>query len=80
MCSRNLFSLQIGGQAKSSFVNSGTGIRVCRWSPDGMKIATAGDDEKTTLWDIETMEQLQYVLIIGIRMQIDVGEVVMSRI
>lgn len=55
------YSRQSGGQAKSSLVNSGTGIRVCRWSLDGTKIATAGDDEKTTLWDIETMDQLQYV-------------------
>lgn len=34
---------------------------MCRWSPDGVKIATAGDDEKTTLWDVETMDELQYV-------------------
>ncbi|XP_057328028.1 WD repeat, SAM and U-box domain-containing protein 1-like isoform X2 [Microplitis mediator] len=48
-----------GEEARGSFVNSGTGIRVCRWSPDGTKIATAGDDEKTTIWDINTMEELQ---------------------
>lgn len=57
------FFRQNGSQARPSFVNSGTGIRVCRWSPDGTKIATAGDDEKTTLWDVETMDQLQYVQI-----------------
>ncbi|XP_076388519.1 uncharacterized protein LOC100881755 isoform X4 [Megachile rotundata] len=50
---------QNGCQAKSSFVNSGSGIRVCRWSPDGTKIATAGDDEMTTLWDMNTMEELR---------------------
>ncbi|XP_011630777.1 WD repeat, SAM and U-box domain-containing protein 1-like isoform X1 [Pogonomyrmex barbatus] len=55
-----LWNTENGEQAKSSFVNSGTGIRVCRWTPDGMKIATAGDDEKTTLWDVENMDQLQY--------------------
>ncbi|KYM78707.1 WD repeat, SAM and U-box domain-containing protein 1 [Atta colombica] len=53
-----IWNTETGDQAKSSFVNSGTGIRVCRWSPDGTKIATAGDDEKTMLWDIETMDQL----------------------
>ncbi|KMQ94861.1 wd sam and u-box domain-containing protein 1 [Lasius niger] len=54
-----VWNTENGSQAKSSFVNSGTGIRVCRWSPDGTKIATAGDDEKTMLWDVETMDQLQ---------------------
>ncbi|EZA49221.1 WD repeat, SAM and U-box domain-containing protein [Ooceraea biroi] len=53
-----VWDTETGSQAKSSFVNSGTGIRVCRWSPEGTKIATAGDDEKTTLWDLETMDQL----------------------
>lgn len=50
---------QLGGRAKASFVNSGSGIRVCRWSPNGKMIATAGDDEKTTLWCVETMEEMQ---------------------
>ncbi|TGZ53321.1 WD repeat, SAM and U-box domain-containing protein 1 [Temnothorax longispinosus] len=53
-----VWNTETGEQAKSSFVNSGTGIRVSRWSPDGTKIATAGDDEKTMLWDVETMDQL----------------------
>ncbi|XP_015610586.1 WD repeat, SAM and U-box domain-containing protein 1 isoform X2 [Cephus cinctus] len=53
-----IWDAQKGGQARGSFVNSGCGIRVCRWSPDGRTIATAGDDEKTTLWDVETMEEL----------------------
>ena len=43
-------------------MNSGSGIRVCRWSPDGTKIATAGDDERTTLWDVNNMEELWYML------------------
>ena len=42
-------------------MNSGSGIRVCRWSPDGTKIATAGDDERTTLWDVNNMEELWYM-------------------
>ncbi|XP_076388517.1 WD repeat, SAM and U-box domain-containing protein 1 isoform X2 [Megachile rotundata] len=54
-----IWSTENGCQAKSSFVNSGSGIRVCRWSPDGTKIATAGDDEMTTLWDMNTMEELR---------------------
>lgn len=53
--------LQTGDQARGSFVNSGSGIRVCRWSPDGSKMATAGDDEKATLWDMTSLEELQYV-------------------
>ncbi|XP_066594956.1 WD repeat, SAM and U-box domain-containing protein 1-like isoform X2 [Prorops nasuta] len=48
-----------GGQARASFVNSGSAIRVCRWSRDGTKLATAGDDDKATLWDIDTMEEIQ---------------------
>lgn len=51
--------IQTGDQARSSFVNSGSAIRVCRWSPDGTKLATAGDDEKTTIWDANTLEELQ---------------------
>ncbi|KZC07174.1 WD repeat, SAM and U-box domain-containing protein 1 [Dufourea novaeangliae] len=43
-----IWNTENGSQAKSSFVNSGSGIRVCRWSPDGTKIATAGDDEIAT--------------------------------
>ncbi|XP_033208709.1 WD repeat, SAM and U-box domain-containing protein 1-like isoform X2 [Belonocnema kinseyi] len=54
-----IWDTENGGQARSSFISSGSGIRVCRWSPDGTKIATAGDDEKTTLWDIETMAELK---------------------
>lgn len=53
-----IWNIENGSQAKSSFVNSGSGIRVCRWSPDGTKIATAGDDERTTLWDVNNMEEL----------------------
>ncbi|XP_033185923.2 WD repeat, SAM and U-box domain-containing protein 1 isoform X1 [Bombus vancouverensis nearcticus] len=53
-----IWDTENGSQAKSSFVNSGSGIRVCRWSPDGTKIATAGDDERTTLWDVNNMEEL----------------------
>ncbi|XP_050590838.1 WD repeat, SAM and U-box domain-containing protein 1-like isoform X2 [Bombus affinis] len=53
-----IWNTENGSQAKSSFVNSGSGIRVCRWSPDGTKIATAGDDERTTLWDVNNMEEL----------------------
>nr|XP_034178551.1 WD repeat, SAM and U-box domain-containing protein 1-like [Osmia lignaria]XP_034178553.1 WD repeat, SAM and U-box domain-containing protein 1-like [Osmia lignaria] len=53
-----IWNTENGCQAKSSFVNSGSGIRVCRWSPDGTKIATAGDDERTTLWDMNSMEEL----------------------
>lgn len=53
-----IWNTEDGCQAKSSFVNSGSGIRVCRWSPDGTKIATAGDDERTTLWNVDNMEEL----------------------
>ncbi|XP_017753364.1 PREDICTED: WD repeat, SAM and U-box domain-containing protein 1-like isoform X2 [Eufriesea mexicana] len=53
-----IWNTEDGCQARSSFVNSASGIRVCRWSPDGTKIATAGDDEKTTLWDVNDMEEL----------------------
>ncbi|CAL7950830.1 unnamed protein product [Xylocopa violacea] len=53
-----IWNTENGCQAKSSFVNSGSGIRVCRWSPDGTKIATAGDDERTTLWSVDNMEEL----------------------
>lgn len=52
---------QNGCQAKV-LVNSGSGIRVCRWSPDGTKIATAGDDERTTLWDVNNQEELWYMI------------------
>ncbi|XP_063976386.1 WD repeat, SAM and U-box domain-containing protein 1-like [Diachasmimorpha longicaudata] len=48
-----------GGPARSLFVSSGAGIRVGRWSPNGKTIATGGDDEKTTLWDVTTMEMLK---------------------
>ncbi|KAK2589010.1 hypothetical protein KPH14_001855 [Odynerus spinipes] len=54
-----VWNTENGGHARGSFVNSGSGLRVCRWSPDGTKIATAGDDEKTTLWDMDSMERLQ---------------------
>ncbi|XP_048514135.1 WD repeat, SAM and U-box domain-containing protein 1-like isoform X2 [Athalia rosae] len=54
-----VWDTEMGGRAKSSFVNSGSGIRVCRWSPNGRMIATAGDDEKTTLWSVDTMEQMR---------------------
>ncbi|XP_053982976.1 WD repeat, SAM and U-box domain-containing protein 1-like isoform X1 [Hylaeus volcanicus] len=53
-----IWNTENGSQAKSSFVNSGSGVRVCRWSPDGTKIATAGDDERTTLWDVNDMAEL----------------------
>ncbi|XP_017788766.1 PREDICTED: WD repeat, SAM and U-box domain-containing protein 1-like [Habropoda laboriosa] len=53
-----VWNTENGSQAKSSFVNSGSGIRVCRWSPDGTKIATAGDDERTTIWGVNNMEEL----------------------
>ncbi|XP_015111511.1 WD repeat, SAM and U-box domain-containing protein 1 [Diachasma alloeum] len=54
-----IWNTETGDQARGSFVNSGAGIRVCRWSPDGTKMATAGDDEKTTLWDMTSLEELQ---------------------
>ncbi|KAG7206559.1 hypothetical protein KM043_000247 [Ampulex compressa] len=53
-----LWNVEDGTQAKSCFVNSGAGIRICRWSPDGTKLATAGDDERTTLWTVAGMEKL----------------------
>ncbi|CAK9819292.1 WD repeat, SAM and U-box domain-containing protein 1 [Anthophora quadrimaculata] len=53
-----IWNTENGSQAKASFVNSGSGIRVCRWSPDGTKIATAGDDERTTVWGVNNMEEL----------------------
>ncbi|XP_023289157.1 WD repeat, SAM and U-box domain-containing protein 1 [Orussus abietinus] len=54
-----IWDTENGGHAKVSLVNSGSGIRVCRWSPDGTSFATAGDDEKTTLWDVGSMKELQ---------------------
>ncbi|XP_046734061.1 WD repeat, SAM and U-box domain-containing protein 1-like [Diprion similis] len=54
-----VWDTEMGGRAKANFVNSGSGIRVCRWSPNGKMIATAGDDEKTTLWNVDTMEEMQ---------------------
>lgn len=56
-----MINFQTGSQARTSFVNSGSAIRICRWSPDGTKIATAGDDEKTILWDLDCMEELGFV-------------------
>ncbi|XP_043263892.1 WD repeat, SAM and U-box domain-containing protein 1-like [Colletes gigas] len=53
-----IWNTEDGCQIKSSFVNSGSGVRVSRWSPDGTKIATAGDDERTTLWDVSNMTEL----------------------
>ncbi|XP_076241423.1 uncharacterized protein LOC143183650 isoform X2 [Calliopsis andreniformis] len=53
-----VWDTESGCRARSSFLNSGSGIRVCRWSPDGTKIATAGDDERTTLWNVNDMEEL----------------------
>ncbi|XP_017890278.1 WD repeat, SAM and U-box domain-containing protein 1-like [Ceratina calcarata] len=53
-----IWDTENGSQAKSSFMNLGSGIRVCRWSPDGTKIATAGDDERTTLWNVDNMEEI----------------------
>lgn len=61
--STTCFDAQNGCQARSSFLNSRSSIRVCRWSPDGTKIATAGDDESTTLWDVNSMEELWYVFL-----------------
>ncbi|XP_076226108.1 WD repeat, SAM and U-box domain-containing protein 1 isoform X2 [Nomia melanderi] len=54
-----IWNTENGCQAKSSFVNSGCSIRVCRWSPDGSKFATAGDDERATLWDVNNMGELR---------------------
>ncbi|XP_076377154.1 WD repeat, SAM and U-box domain-containing protein 1 isoform X4 [Megalopta genalis] len=54
-----IWNTENGCQAKSSFVNSGYGVRVCRWSPDGSKFATAGDDERATLWDVNDMVELR---------------------
>ncbi|XP_076180515.1 WD repeat, SAM and U-box domain-containing protein 1 isoform X2 [Ptiloglossa arizonensis] len=54
-----IWNTENGSQVKSSFVNSGSGVRVCRWSPDGTRIATAGDDERTTLWDVHNMSEFR---------------------
>lgn len=53
------FIFQTGEQIHNTLVNSVSGIRVCRWSPDGTKLATGGDDEKTTIWDTGTLEELR---------------------
>ena len=50
--------MQTGTQVRASFVNSGSAVRICRWSPDGKKIATAGDDEKAILWNLESMDEI----------------------
>uniref|UniRef100_A0A0C9RPS9 WDSUB1_0 protein n=1 Tax=Fopius arisanus TaxID=64838 RepID=A0A0C9RPS9_9HYME len=55
-----IWNTETGEQARGSFVNSGSGLRVCRWSPDGTRMATAGDDEKTTLWDMTSLDELHH--------------------
>jgi WD40 repeat protein len=54
-------SLQSGRRGRPSFQVSGSGVRTCRFSPDGHLLVTAGDDEKAFVWSTSTMEQLLYV-------------------
>jgi WD domain, G-beta repeat. len=54
-------SLQSGRRGRPSFQVSGSGVRTCRFSPDGHLLVTAGDDEKAFIWSTHTMEQLMCV-------------------
>lgn len=56
-----VWNVETGTPLRSSFVNSGAAVRVCRWAPDGTKIATAGDDEKCTLWELDDLDEIKYV-------------------
>ena len=53
--------LQSGRRGRPSFQVSGSGVRTCRFSPDGHLLVTAGDDEKAFIWSTRTMEQLMCV-------------------
>lgn len=51
------YTFQTGDKIKSLPRNS-LGIKVCRFSPDGALLVTAGDDEKAWIWDLQTMKEI----------------------
>jgi WD40 repeat protein len=52
---------QSGKRGRPSFQVSSSGVRTCRFSPDGHLLVTAGDDEKAFVWGTHVMEQLMCV-------------------
>lgn len=46
------------GDKIGSVPTSSLSIRVCRFSPDGTMLVTAGDDEKAFIWNTDTMEYI----------------------
>ncbi|XP_063238136.1 WD repeat, SAM and U-box domain-containing protein 1-like [Bacillus rossius redtenbacheri] len=56
-----VWDVQTGGRARPSFQCSGSGLRACRFSPDGHLLVTAGDDERASVWAVGTMELLMCV-------------------
>ncbi|KAL3278537.1 hypothetical protein HHI36_024256 [Cryptolaemus montrouzieri] len=46
------------GQKIGSVPTSTLSVRVCRFSADGKMLIVAGDEEKATIWDTESMENI----------------------